>query len=122
VQSASISIRTLGDSWDAAINSVMNALKSGSSRQLAVRVVVRISLSMSGSLPMRRMFKKKEKSFRSKKRCLNSVNLTGMFVMNVEMEMTKTCFWYVTVVNFIAVMFTVMSVCIMFFPKKTGTV
>lgn len=105
-----------------AINSVMSAFKSGSSHQLAVLAVVRISLNMLRSLSMRRMCRKREKSLKWKKKCLNSVNLTGTFVMNVVMEMMKMCFWSVTFVNFTVVMFTVIPVCIMFFPKETGSV
>lgn len=46
VQFASISTQTFGGSWDVAINFVMSAFKSGSSHQLAVLAVVRISLNM----------------------------------------------------------------------------
>ncbi len=68
------------------------------------------------------MCRKREKSLKWKKKCLNSVNLTGTFVTNVVMEMMKMCFWYVTFANFIAVTFTVIQVCIMFFLKEIGTV
>ena len=62
VQFASISTQTFEGSWDVAINSVMSAFKSGSSHQLAVLAVVRISLNMLRSLSMRRMCRKREKS------------------------------------------------------------